>query len=94
MGSMKPMLRKIVFVKQPTDIVVGATSNALRVIVVDENGDHDAAFDAPISIVMEDAPLSSDEIKTRPPNGSAKRLRATAPGCEDGVSNIFFVLPR
>jgi len=94
MRSMKPTLRKIVFIKQPADIVVGATSNALRVIVVDENGDHDAAFDGPISIVMEDAPLSSDEIKTRPPNGNPKRLRATAAGCEDGVSNVFYILPR
>jgi hypothetical protein len=91
---MKPTLRKLVFTKQPADIVVGATSNALSVIVLDENGNHDPDFGGPISVVMEDAPLSSDELKARPPNATPKRLRATAPGCEDGFSNVFYVLAR
>jgi hypothetical protein len=94
MGNMKPTLRKLVFTKQPVDIVAGEKSNALSVTVLDENGNHDPAFKGPISVVMEDVPFSLDEMKTRPPNGTPKRLRATAPGCEDGISNIFYVLAR
>jgi hypothetical protein len=91
---MKSTLRKLVFTKQPTDIAAGRRSNALCVTVLDENGHHDPDFEGPISVVMEDAPLSSDETKTRPPNATPKRLRATAPGCEDGLSNVFYVLAR
>jgi hypothetical protein len=94
MSGMKPKLRKIVFTKQPADMVAGAKSKALRVIVVDKNGNHDPAFDGAISVAMESVKLSASEAKKRPPNSTPKRLRATAPGCEDGVSNVFFVLPK
>ena len=88
------MFRKLAFAKQPTDTVIGTNTTVLNVTVLDENGNHDTAFGAAISIALEDVPFSLSEIMSRPPNAIPKRLRATVPKCEDAISNVFYILPQ
>ena len=94
-GAMEQnILRKLAFTRQPQNTVVGNFTNAISVTVLDENGNPDTDFNAPIHVTTEDVTLSPDELKSRPPNATPKRLRATSPGCQDALSDIFFVLPK
>ena len=86
-----PSLRKLVFIGQPTDTVDGRISG-LKIGVTDEQGNPDAAFKGPISLVIENAPVPPGEVKAA--KGSPKQIRASSPGCEDAISSAFYILPK
>jgi hypothetical protein len=84
--------RKLIFTGQPTDTAAGGKIPAIRVDVLDTNGAIDRSFTGNITIVLDDKPISLDESAPRPENSAPHRLRATAPGCEDAVSDVFYIL--
>jgi hypothetical protein len=86
-----PSLRKLVFTVQPTDTVDGRISG-LKIGVTDEQGNPDTAFNGPISLVIENAPVPPGEATSA--KGTPKRIRASSPGCEDAISNVFYILPK
>jgi hypothetical protein len=86
--------RKLVFAIQPTDVVNGATSEKIRLSVVDENGDLDLSCQPPIRLQVEDAAPAAEDRGLRPLAAIPMRLRAVATGCEDAISNVFYLLPK
>jgi hypothetical protein len=84
--------RKLVFTGQPTNTVAGGKIPAIQVDVLDTNGDIDRSFTGNITVTLDDQPLSLDGSVPRPENSTPHRLRATAPGCEDAVSDVFYIL--
>lgn len=86
--------RKLVFAIQPKDVVNGATSDKIRLSVVDENGDLDSSFQTPIRLQVENATPAAEDMTLQPLAAIPMRLRAVAPGCEDAISNVFYLLPK
>jgi hypothetical protein len=91
--SPKP-LRKLVFTRQPPNAVVGENFGPVQVVVMDDLGQLEEPFDGKISVALDQQPIPRDAIPPGPPKGVPKRLRATAPGCVDAISNVFFLLPK
>jgi hypothetical protein len=87
-------LRKLVFTRQPPNAVVGESFGPVRVAVIDHLGHVDESFDGKISVALDQQPIPRDAIPSGPPKGVPKRLRATAAGCVDAISDVFFLLPK
>src|SRR2546430_1425649 len=87
-----PAERKLVFTLQPTNTIKATTIPPVQVAVLDSEGKVDISFTGNITISLDDEPIPLEAIIARPENSTPYRLRATAAGCVDGVSNVFYVL--
>ena len=91
--SSKP-LRKLVFTRQPPNTVVGERFGPVQVAVFDDAGKVEETFDGKISVALDQQPIPRDALPPGPRKGVPKRLRATAQGCVDGISDVFYLLPK
>lgn len=88
-------LRRLVFTRQPQkNIVANETSGPIQVGVLDAAGEHDRLFAGAITISLDNEPIQQDIIPMGPPNATPKRLRASAAGCVDAVSDIFYIFQK
>jgi hypothetical protein len=84
--------RKLAFTKQPRNTPDGQPIPGLQVAVLDAAGNVDASFRGNISIEIDNQPIPLNLLLSRPENSTPYRLRAKADGCEDAVSDVFYIL--
>jgi hypothetical protein len=81
-------LHTLVFTLQPPKTVIsGETVGPLRITALPAAGDNLEPVPSGIHVSLEDCPHENGQL-----DAVAKRLRATAPGCSDAVSDVFYVL--
>jgi len=85
---------RLEFIGQPTNVATGKPfSTPITVAVIGPNGEIDRSYTGRIEISNDKEPIPSELLipDAAPKNSTPMRLRATAPGCEDAISNVFYV---